>query len=140
MVLLLLNPSIYPPKSWGSYLTTSLRKFSPFSIFRGDVIRLPIWRKNAIPDKAMDGRIRPIAWRFQIAVLDRIVMDVIHMPRKIVFIAYLMFPITALPYARLTPAYAVSQGFTNKSSSGFLLAGELPEARLAVNSSSILSR
>ena len=47
------------------------------------------------------------------AMLDRIVMDVIHMPRKVIFIAYLVFPVAALPYAALAllaPARADALG------------------------------
>jgi len=60
----------------------------------------PIPRINTLLNVTMKRRIRPLADLPAISVFHRVEMDVIHMPGKIDFIAYLMLPIPALPQCR----------------------------------------
>lgn len=49
----------------------------------------------------MERRIRPILHAVDVAVLHRVEMDVIDMPREIGFVAQRVFPIATLPQAAL---------------------------------------
>ncbi len=60
-------------------------------------ISRPIKWIDAPFNKAMKAGIRPLSDRFDIAVFDRIPMDIVDMPFKIALIADLMFPKAALP-------------------------------------------
>jgi hypothetical protein len=57
----------------------------------------PIRRNNFTFNVFMERRMRPICYALHPAVLDGIVMDVIHVPRKVVIIPDLVFPIAPLP-------------------------------------------
>ena len=76
--------------------------------FRRNLIRAPIPVQNAFPHKTVKGRMRPVAGGVHMTVFDRIVMDVIDVPRQVVLVAYLVLPIAPLPDAPL--AFAPAAG------------------------------
>jgi len=57
----------------------------------------PVWAQPPQTDVTVKRRERPIGNAFDQAVLDRIVMDIVHMPLKIIFVVDGMFPVTPLP-------------------------------------------
>ncbi|MFV0663041.1 MAG: hypothetical protein ACK5NS_05205 [Denitromonas sp.] len=63
----------------------------------------PITRIDTPRDTAMKRRVRPIAYRFDQSVFERIDMDVAHMRRVIAFIADRMFPEPTRPEAAPWP-------------------------------------
>ena len=61
----------------------------------------PIGGIHAALDKTPEGRMRPCRRGVRVTVLDRVEMDVIAMPLKIVIVADAMLPEAALPYRLL---------------------------------------
>lgn len=64
-------------------------------------------RIDAFPNISVVGRPRPVFDSLDKPVLDRIVMNVIHMPLKVLLVANLMLPKPALPNAPLALAAAL---------------------------------
>src|SRR5271156_2732440 len=69
-------------------------------------IACPVERTDAKPDHAMEGRMRPISCARNMAVLDRIEMNVIHMLFEIGVVAQRVLPVAPLPDAALAFADA----------------------------------
>jgi hypothetical protein len=76
-----------------------------FTELAGEVtdIATPIGRQQPILDVAMERAVWPIADPCDMAVFDRIVVDVVDVPLKIGVVPDRMLPITALPDSSFTP-------------------------------------
>src|SRR5690606_11177514 len=74
-----------------------------------DFARRPIRRIHPSTHRAMKGGIRPIHHASDVAVLERVDMDVIRVTTEILFIADLVLPVAPLPDAALI-AQPIRQG------------------------------
>src|SRR3569833_4689484 len=59
----------------------------------------PIERIHALFDQMMKGRISPVAHPLHQAMLDRVIVHVIHMSAKVCLVVFVLFFFSPLPYA-----------------------------------------
>ena len=67
----------------------------------------PVAGYDAIGDEAMDRRVRPVGCARDVAVLDRVDMDVVDVVGEVALIADGVFPVTALPETPFAGAQAI---------------------------------
>lgn len=84
------------------------RHLSPSPLHLLSITR-PIQRQDSFLHVSMEGRPAPIGHPLDMAVLARVVVDVVHMTGKILVVADAMFPETALPDAPFPLALAAAR-------------------------------
>lgn len=97
------RPTRYPDYAFAAsgLLPPSLAKIP------GLIAAAPVGWKDPCSDKGMDRRQRPRGRARHEAVLDRVVMDVVHVPGEIVIVAEQVLPKAALPEVELAAAVPV---------------------------------
>jgi hypothetical protein len=77
----------------------NLPGFSETAVIDGYGRGAPIGGQETTLNVSMNTGMRPLRWARDIPVLDRVVMDIIHVVANIFLVAKGVFPIAALPYS-----------------------------------------